>query len=71
LPFINNIHDLYSFYVIPELGGIIANDKASYQYLVGVLEPKQEEFKSIIKQAGLGGVNYTNLSVIFSYTLWG
>jgi 2-methoxy-6-polyprenyl-1,4-benzoquinol methylase len=64
LPFVNNIYDLYSFYIIPELGGIIANDKASYQYLVESIRnfPKQEEFKAMIKQTGFSGVNYTNLS---------
>jgi ubiquinone/menaquinone biosynthesis methyltransferase len=64
IPFINNIYDLYSFYVIPELGGIIANDKASYQYLVESIRnfPKQEDFKAMIKEAGFSCVNYTNLS---------
>jgi ubiquinone/menaquinone biosynthesis C-methylase UbiE len=50
--------------VIPELGGLIANDKASYQYLVESIRnfPKQEEFKGMIKDAGFKGVNYTNLT---------
>jgi 2-methoxy-6-polyprenyl-1,4-benzoquinol methylase len=64
VPILNSFYDLYSFYVIPELGGLIANDKASYQYLVESIRnfPKQEEFKEMIKDAGFKGVNYTNLT---------
>jgi 2-methoxy-6-polyprenyl-1,4-benzoquinol methylase len=64
VPILNSFYDLYSFYVIPELGGLIANDKASYQYLVESIRnfPKQEEFKGMIKDAGFKGVNYTNLT---------
>ena len=31
---LRNIYDQYSFNVIPRLGGFIANDSDSYQYLV-------------------------------------
>jgi ubiquinone/menaquinone biosynthesis C-methylase UbiE len=64
IPILSNIYDMYSFYAIPELGGLIANDKASYQYLVESIRnfPKQEEFKKMIKDAGFESVNYTNLS---------
>lgn len=64
IPIINNIYDMYSFYVIPELGKILANDKESYQYLVESIRrfPKQEDFKQMIKEAGFESVNYTNLS---------
>jgi hypothetical protein len=31
---LKEIYDLYSFNVIPRIGGIVANDSASYQYLV-------------------------------------
>jgi ubiquinone/menaquinone biosynthesis C-methylase UbiE len=55
---------MYSFYAIPELGGIVANDKASYQYLVESIRnfPKQKEFKDMIEKAGFDAVRYVNLS---------
>jgi 2-methoxy-6-polyprenyl-1,4-benzoquinol methylase len=64
VPIISNIYDLYSFYVIPQLGQYIANDKDSYQYLVESIRkfPNQENFAKIIKESGFEGVKYTNLS---------
>lgn len=34
LPVLKQIYDVYSFNVIPKIGGLVANDEASYQYLV-------------------------------------
>lgn len=64
IPVVSSIYDLYSFYVIPQLGGLLANDKESYQYLIESIRkfPNQETFKSMIIDAGFEGVNYTNLS---------
>jgi 2-methoxy-6-polyprenyl-1,4-benzoquinol methylase len=64
VPLISNIYDMYSFYVIPELGGLVANDKASYQYLVESIRnfPKQKEFEGMIEKAGFDSVRYVNLS---------
>jgi ubiquinone/menaquinone biosynthesis C-methylase UbiE len=33
-PLLKQAYDQYSFNVIPKIGGIVANDSASYQYLV-------------------------------------
>ena len=33
-PLLKQVYDQYSFNVIPKIGGIVANDSASYQYLV-------------------------------------
>jgi len=40
--------------VIPALGDIVAQDRASYQYLVESIRkfPKQREFASMIRNAG-------------------
>jgi 2-methoxy-6-polyprenyl-1,4-benzoquinol methylase len=40
--------------VIPTLGGLIANDKESYQYLVESIRkfPRQPDFAAMIKKAG-------------------
>lgn len=64
VPLLSSIYDFYSFYIIPQLGGFIANDKESYQYLVESIRkfPDQESFKSIISDAGFQAVNYINLS---------
>lgn len=34
LPLLKQLYDLYSFNVIPKIGGLVAKDEASYQYLV-------------------------------------
>ena len=33
-PGLKEAYDLYSFNVIPKIGGLVAKDEASYQYLV-------------------------------------
>jgi demethylmenaquinone methyltransferase/2-methoxy-6-polyprenyl-1,4-benzoquinol methylase len=58
-------YDLYSFNVIPLMGRIVANDRASYQYLVESIRkfPDQETFASMIREAGFSQVKYRNLSL--------
>lgn len=34
LPLLRQVYDAYSFNVIPKIGGLVAHDEASYQYLV-------------------------------------
>eukprot|EP00882_Tetradesmus_deserticola_P007198 GHRQ01007579.1.p3 GENE.GHRQ01007579.1~~GHRQ01007579.1.p3 ORF type:complete len:125 (+),score=32.65 GHRQ01007579.1:367-741(+) len=34
LPLLRQLYDAYSFNVIPKIGGLVAHDEASYQYLV-------------------------------------
>lgn len=64
IPLFKNFYDLYSLYVIPEMGKILANDKDSYQYLVESIRkfPNQETFKKMIEDAGFSAASYTNLS---------
>lgn len=64
IPVFSSVYDIYSFYMIPQLGQLFANDKDSYQYLVESIRkfPKQDAFKKIIEDAGFQCVNYTNLS---------
>ncbi|KAI9916246.1 hypothetical protein PsorP6_016916 [Peronosclerospora sorghi] len=54
----------YSFHVIPFLGEKVANDRASYQYLVESIRqfPPQEKFKAILECAGFKCVTYTNFT---------
>jgi len=58
-------YDRYSFNVIPLLGQIVTNDRASYQYLVESIRrfPDQESFAAMIRHAGFGQVKYRNLTL--------
>ena len=58
-------YDRYSFNVIPVMGQIVANDRASYQYLVESIRkfPDQETFAGMIREAGFEQVKYRNLSM--------
>ena len=64
LPILKRWYDLYSLKLIPMLGGLIAKDKTSYQYLVESIRmhPHQEALKSMMEAAGFGRVAYFNLS---------
>jgi demethylmenaquinone methyltransferase/2-methoxy-6-polyprenyl-1,4-benzoquinol methylase len=57
-------YDAYSFRVIPAVGGWVAKDRASYQYLVESIRrfPDQARFKGMIEQAGFSRVTYTNFT---------
>lgn len=58
-------YDLYSFNVIPVMGQVVADDRASYQYLVESIRkfPDQETFAAMIRDAGFGQVRYRNLTM--------
>jgi len=63
-PLLQQIYDEYSFRVIPEIGKIVAGDFDSYKYLVESIRmfPDQQEFASMIEDAGFRGVKYDNLT---------
>jgi demethylmenaquinone methyltransferase/2-methoxy-6-polyprenyl-1,4-benzoquinol methylase len=58
------LYDLYSFQLLPRLGGLIAGDAASYRYLAESIRrhPDQEALKQMMERAGLERVEYFNLS---------
>jgi len=64
LPGLKEFYDFYSFNILPTIGGMVANDKESYQYLVESIRkfPDAEAFKRMIAEAGLGQVKYRVLS---------
>ncbi|OGT59366.1 MAG: bifunctional demethylmenaquinone methyltransferase/2-methoxy-6-polyprenyl-1,4-benzoquinol methylase [Gammaproteobacteria bacterium RIFCSPHIGHO2_12_FULL_42_10] len=64
LSFLKKIYDAYSFNIIPKLGELVLNDRASYQYLVESIRmhPKQETLKDMMIDAGLEEVTYFNLA---------
>ncbi|WP_371396835.1 bifunctional demethylmenaquinone methyltransferase/2-methoxy-6-polyprenyl-1,4-benzoquinol methylase UbiE [Fretibacter rubidus] len=57
---LREIYDAYSFAVIPRLGGLLAGDKESYQYLVESIRrfPRQEPFADMVRDAGFARVGY-------------
>ena len=57
-------YDLWSFNAIPALGGLVARDRESYQYLVESIRrfPHQRAFAHEIEQAGFNNVAVTNLT---------
>ncbi|CAK6959810.1 -methoxy-6-polyprenyl-1%2C4-benzoquinol methylase, mitochondrial [Scomber scombrus] len=63
-PVLARLYDAYSFQMIPVLGEVIAGDWKSYQYLVESIRkfPNQEEFKSMIEDAGFYCVQYYNFT---------
>lgn len=64
LPVLKSIYDQYSFSILPKLGGFIAGDEASYQYLVESIRrhPDQENLKQMVLDAGFDNCEYHNLT---------
>ncbi len=62
--FLKKIYDFYSFNIMPIIGGIIADDEASYQYLAESIRkhPDQETLKYMVLDAGFDFCEYHNLS---------
>ncbi|MGV3278969.1 bifunctional demethylmenaquinone methyltransferase/2-methoxy-6-polyprenyl-1,4-benzoquinol methylase UbiE [Rickettsiales bacterium LUAb2] len=61
---LSKAYDLWSFKVIPQIGNLVAKNKAAYTYLSESIRkfPKVEEFKKMIEQAGFKSVTYNTLS---------
>jgi demethylmenaquinone methyltransferase/2-methoxy-6-polyprenyl-1,4-benzoquinol methylase len=61
---LSKIYDAYSFKLLPLMGKILAKDAESYQYLAESIRmhPDQETLKQMMIDAGLGKVDYYNLS---------
>lgn len=61
---LEKLYDIYSFKLLPFMGKLIAKDEASYQYLAESIRmhPDQETLKKMMLDAGLGKVDYYNLS---------
>jgi len=61
-PVLEKLYDQYSFNILPRLGELIANDRASYQYLVESIRkfPDQEAFDLLLKNTGFNNVGWKN-----------
>lgn len=57
-------YDLYSYWVIPRLGALIAGQPEAYTYLIESIRrfPDQLEMKRMMQASGLINCRYTNLS---------
>ncbi|MFZ0219191.1 MAG: bifunctional demethylmenaquinone methyltransferase/2-methoxy-6-polyprenyl-1,4-benzoquinol methylase UbiE [Candidatus Aquirickettsiella sp.] len=64
LGFLQNLYNRYSFDFLPKLGEWIANDEASYRYLVESIRrhPDQKTLQDLILAAGFDECEYYNLS---------
>ncbi|MEM7569482.1 MAG: bifunctional demethylmenaquinone methyltransferase/2-methoxy-6-polyprenyl-1,4-benzoquinol methylase UbiE [Pseudomonadota bacterium] len=64
LPALEPLYKAYSFNVIPWLGGRIAGDRDSYQYLVESIRkfPSKDAFAQMMRGAGFANVRYSTLS---------
>jgi demethylmenaquinone methyltransferase/2-methoxy-6-polyprenyl-1,4-benzoquinol methylase len=63
-PLLRRAYDLYSFAVLPRLGGLVARDREAYQYLVESIRrfPPQAELAAMMREAGFEQVSWRNLS---------
>lgn len=61
---LSQAYDFYSFNIMPKLGGIIADDEESYQYLAESIRkhPDQETLKDMILNAGFDFCEYHNMT---------
>jgi demethylmenaquinone methyltransferase/2-methoxy-6-polyprenyl-1,4-benzoquinol methylase len=61
---ISPLYDLYSFKFIPWIGNKVAGNREAYKYLAESISlfPDQEEFKTMIHEAGFSNVGYENLT---------
>ena len=57
-------YDLYSFQILPRLGGLVANDEASYRYLAESIRmhPDQETLKAMMEAVGFERCDVHNLT---------
>jgi demethylmenaquinone methyltransferase/2-methoxy-6-polyprenyl-1,4-benzoquinol methylase len=64
VPGLDRIYDLFSFKVIPPLGGAVTGDAESYQYLVESIRkfPRPNAFAEMIRGAGFSRVSWQGLS---------
>lgn len=70
---LRKFYDLYSFNVIPKMGGMLAGDSESYQYLVESIRkfPKQEQFADMVRKAGFNRVDYEDYTGGICALHWG
>lgn len=70
---LQSVYDAYSFAVIPRLGGLLANDRESYQYLVESIRkfPRQQKFADMVSNAGFKRVGWQDYTGGIATLHWG
>ena len=58
------LYDLYSFQILPRMGGLVADDADSYRYLAESIRrhPDQQTLRGMMLDAGCHSAGYRNLS---------
>jgi len=64
VPVLQGLYDQYSFRVLPALGGLVANDEASYRYLAESIRmhPDQAALAGMMRESGLEDPHWFDLS---------
>jgi demethylmenaquinone methyltransferase/2-methoxy-6-polyprenyl-1,4-benzoquinol methylase len=64
VPGLKPLYDVYSFSVLPWLGGRVAGDPDSYRYLAESIRrfPDQDGLRGMMREAGLEDCTWHNLS---------
>lgn len=74
VPGLAQLYNLYSFSVLPRLGGVVAGDAEAYRYLAESIRrfPPQDELATAMGKAGFGQVSYRNLTggIVALHTGW-
>lgn len=63
-PLVHRLYEVYSRRLIPQLGALVAKDRAAYEYLVESIRrfPPQAELARMMRAAGFARVEVRNLS---------
>jgi demethylmenaquinone methyltransferase / 2-methoxy-6-polyprenyl-1,4-benzoquinol methylase len=64
VPGLDALYELYSFQVIPRIGGAVTGDRDAYQYLVESIRkfPKPKLFATMIESSGFRRVSFTPMT---------
>lgn len=64
VPGLREFYDLYSFNVLPKVGGLVTGNSEAYQYLVESIRkfPAQDDMAQMCRDAGFARVEVRNLS---------
>lgn len=64
LPLLKPLYDRFSFQVIPQIGQMVTGNADAYRYLVESIRrfPESQTFKTMVTDAGFGGVRVQKLS---------
>lgn len=61
---VSKVYDAYSFYLLPQMGKLVANDAESYRYLAESIRmhPDQETLEQMMKDVGFEHTSYHNMT---------